>query len=536
MNKEKIGQFGKIFMYIFPAILGFCGMVRADQGGFLECAYKTVQLYLVEFAVEGDVMNWQLEWARWLAPLATVAFILSFLYSVVENMKIWFLTKVTDLIAIHGNSTNIDLVLKNLGSRAIHSDKIMAFRARRHVLMFDDDFDMYRFLDEHGSHLLDDPDKEVFLCSEKILRGSYENKQLVVCNVAENCARDYWKKHPLIHEKEKILIIGFENYGQRLLTQAVLKNVVSTDSQIEYHVAGDYHTYLAKHNRLHKAVHVKKVKEIGQAKDFKPYDPICDNHDMVFFYDVPWCEVLNQDIKFDRIILAYDTDAQNLDVLNELKSYYVNPVCYIKFTDTKVLKALWDLEKENIIPYGIDEELYEPEVILKERLFDHAKMIHARYFAKWQCDGNCDGKSCGNKEGDEVKNLKICAHCPRLLVDWNKQSTFIRYSNVAQADHMEEKLRLLLGVEDGAVLLDKAGIGKEACDAYEKLSYDEQKNLWQIEHIRWNRYHFMNNWDYNEKRDNPNRKHHLLVPFESLSRIEQEKDADAYLALDEILI
>ena len=67
------------------------------------------------------------------------------------------------------------------------------------------------------------------------------------------------------------------------------------------------------------------------------------------------------------------------------------------------------------------------------------------------------------------------------------------------------------------------------------FGYEQQKTLWQIEHIRWNRYHFMNNWDYAEKRDNPNRKHHLLVPFDTLSAVEQEKDADAYIALEELL-
>jgi hypothetical protein len=161
-------------------------------------------------------------------------------------------------------------------------------------------------------------------------------------------------------------------------------------------------------------------------------------------------------------------------------------------------------------------------------------MIHARYFAKWQCDGQCNEKSCGNKDEKGISSLRTCSECPKLLEDWNKLSTFLRYSNVAQADHIQEKLRMLLGEEE-LISLDAEGVGKKAIDAYKRLNYDQQKILWQIEHIRWDRYHFMNNWDYAQKRDNAGRKHHLLVPFDSLSSLEQEKDADAYIALEELL-
>ncbi len=535
MNKKRLGDLGKMVLFVLPFFVGFYGVYMADHGDISECAYKAVQLYLMEYNIEGST-NMAIEIAKWTAPMATVAVILSAIFSFVENVRIWIMTKVKDMIAIHGDSCNIDLVMKNLGSKAIHSEKIMAFRARRHVLMFENDFDMYHFMDEHGTRLLGNKKKQVFLCSDKIQRGNYENNQLVVCNVAENCAREYWKKYPVTHGKEKILIIGFGNYGQKILTQGLLKNIIAVDSSIEYHVTGSgYQTYLAKYHKLHKVVHTKYVDKMGEVKDLKPYDDICDNHDFVYFYDMTWYDVMSRGMEFDRIILAYDTDAQNLDVLNELKLHYVTPVCHIKFEDCRILEALWDLEKQNIVPYGVNEELYEPEIILKEVLFDHAKMIHARYFAKWLCDGHCNGSSCGNKVEDGVCSLRTCSQCPKLLEDWNKLSTFLRYSNVAQADHIQEKLRILLGKEEGIDYLESPGIGKKALEAYKELSYEQQKTLWQIEHIRWNRYHFMNNWDYAEKRDNPNRKHHLLVPFDTLSAVEQEKDADAYIALEELL-
>lgn len=531
MERENIKIIGKLILFLTPFCIGFYGIVKLQEGTLLDCAYKTVQLYVMEFGIESECLNWQLEIARWLAPIATAAVILSVLYSLVDNIHIWFKIRTQDMIAVHGNSANIDLVLKNLGKKAICSDQYMAFYARRHILMFENDFDMYHFMDENGVRMLHDTQKEIFLCSEKITRGNYENKQLVVCNIAENCARNYWEKFPIRDKKEKILIIGFDNYGQRILTQALLKNVIATDSSIEYHIVGNYHSYLAKHYKLDKVVHIKEVFCEGKIKEVKEYNDICDNHDVVYFYNMEWFEVLARGETYDRVIITEDLDAANIELLNELKAYYMIPYYYIKFSDEKILMALWNIEKENIIPFGVNEEMYNPETILKEKLFYYAKMIHARYYAKYSCDGYCNGIHCKSKKENGSESLKRCVNCPKLLNDWNRQSAFIRYSNVAQADHINEKLKILLGDYEDY----KQGKGHEAVKVYMALADCEKERLWQIEHIRWNRYHFMNNWDYAPKRDNEKRLHHLLIPFSELSYIEKKKDEDAYLALGELL-
>ena len=52
----------------------------------------------------------------------------------------------------------------------------------------------------------------------------------------------------------------------------------------------------------------------------------------------------------------------------------------------------------------------------------------------------------------------------------------------------------------------------------------EEETIWRMEHIRWCRYHYYNRWSYAKERDNANRKHHLLVPFDELPQSEKEKD------------
>ena len=520
MYKKILKWLGKMVFLLLPGVLGFLGYRQIGGKSILDNLFETIHLYSFSCGVSGADMNLALEIARWTAPAVTATVLLTVLFSLMENIKMWFVTRFTEGIAIHGDSDKISCFLKNLGWKGFRSDKKMSFRAKK------DDFAMYRFLKEHKKELLGEK-KEVYLCSENILRGNYEDKHLTICNIAENCAREYWRKYPVAHKKEKILLIGFENYGQRLLTQAILKNVISMDSEIEYHVAGGYQSYLSKHSKLNKAVHVKIVDQEGKEKEYLAHETICDNQDTLYFYDMPWYEVMSRGIDFDRIILINDADEENLSVLNELKRYYVCQNCHIKFTDRRILEALWGDNKKEIIVFGTDEELYEPDVILKEKLFEHAKMIHARYYAKWQCDGICSGRPCGNKNKTGILSLRKCAACPKMIDDWNKQTTFIRYSNVAQADHIPEKLRLLVGsdCEDGA----------QVYAVYERLSCEEKTDLWHLEHIRWNRYHFMNNWDFAEKRDNANRRHHLLKPFEELPLKEQEKDGDAYETLADIL-
>lgn len=583
VKNEKIVNIIKGILYVTPFFVGWYGIYLLGEGDWLECAYKSVQLYLMEYSVETEPLNFATTIAKVAAPLVTVAFLVNFLYSVLENLQIWWKLRKKDTVVLHGDSANIDLVQKKLGNRAIVSERASVFRAHKHMLMFNEDVDMYHFIEKNGVKLFYEGEKTLFLCSEKILRGCYENSNIVVCNVAENCARNYWKKYPICmvngengpeFVNEKILFIGFDNYGQRLLTQAILKNVVSDNSCIEYHICGkfsncgvdvekdEYASYLDTHLMLHKAVNVKRVGVDGTVRDYRPREEICENQDTVYFHEASWQKVLGRSSIFDRIIICKDLDAENMEILNELKTFFVVDSCYIKYTDRKILEQLWNCKRENIHTFGANVELYDPEVILKETLFRQAMMIHGRYYAKYVCQGIITGGYCENqvleeqldengklcKKVKKIQCLGKCVECPKLKKDWSVQNNFIRYSNVAQADHIPEKIRILLGP---SISMDTKNVNKMLVEAYEALKplndpsiESEQERdakvkklhqLWKIEHIRWNRYYFMNNWDYEEQRDKNRRKHNLLVRYEELPMYEQEKDEDTYLSLGELL-
>ena len=68
-------------------------------------------------------------------------------------------------------------------------------------------------------------------------------------------------------------------------------------------------------------------------------------------------------------------------------------------------------------------------------------------------------------------------------------------------------------------------LSKEKAYAVFAAADEEQRERYRrIEHVRWMRFLYMNNWRWAEKRDNAARLHPLLLPYEQLSRENQVKD------------
>ena len=69
----------------------------------------------------------------------------------------------------------------------------------------------------------------------------------------------------------------------------------------------------------------------------------------------------------------------------------------------------------------------------------------------------------------------------------------------------------------------------------ENLEPHEIAVLSEIEHIRWNKYHYLYNWEYSPVRCNVERKHNCLKPFADLYDFDKKKDFAAYEYLAEII-
>ena len=95
---------------------------------------------------------------------------------------------------------------------------------------------------------------------------------------------------------------------------------------------------------------------------------------------------------------------------------------------------------------------------------------------------------------------------------WLALDTFSRYSNISASDYHSVQLKMIAAQGWG-----------------EPLESSQIELLANLEHIRWCRYHYLNNWTYGspengKNKDMDRRIHMCLRPYESLADEEREKD------------
>jgi hypothetical protein len=197
--------------------------------------------------------------------------------------------------------------------------------------------------------------------------------------------------------------------------------------------------------------------------------------DKIIFHDGNFLTDLSVMLEFDRIILASDL-SENIINLNMLTSYTCCRNIHIS-APVKEIAEMFNVNlaaekygKYNIEVFGTTEELDVEEYIFKDVLNGNASLLHNRYetdFPQWGA--------------------------------WENLSGFLKRSNISSADLATVVRRLYdLGIAEN--------------------------ELAEIEHIRWCRFHWLNNWSYAEQRDNKNRKHNLLVSYADLSEDDKAKD------------
>ncbi len=175
---------------------------------------------------------------------------------------------------------------------------------------------------------------------------------------------------------------------------------------------------------------------------------------------------------FDRIILCGDGGAgQNIRTLGRLlaSAALKHPV-HVYAPNGDIVSDLFG--KERVVCFGMAEEIASADMILNQRSMEAARRQHEDYVSRY-----------GG-------------------IPWEELDGFTRGSNVSSADYMYVTERLL-------------GKGVRV------------ETLAELEHIRWCRYHYLNNWRYASVTDKSRRLHNCLLPFAELSEEEQRKDIEA---------
>lgn len=411
--------------------------------------------------------NLLVEIARWLAPLATASGVLLVVSVLRTRLRAYWSYCRGDSVAVYGPEEEKAALLPKLGRRSFDGGERVV-RAHRYILLGANGLDFYI---QHRSKL---ENKPVYLQCSDLPAQAVSSPMLRLFCPEEIAARLFWKEHNLYElsaargHRLNIVFLGFGRLGENLLTYGLQDNIFAPDQKIAYHIFGASGQYAATHRQL------------GQIED------------PVTFYDAPWYTQLPLLEQADRILVL--EQEKQLPLLQSLLLATIRPHFYVFAPEGAGFDLLEGAGRFKILPWR--DAAQSPEYIFSDTLYRRAKRINLRYAHIYS----------GIEENDE-----------NMQTEWEKLDSFTRYSNISAADYHEMRLAML------------ASMGVSAKDAVA----DVQRLEWlsELEHIRWCRYHYLNNWcegkpENGKNKDAQQRIHADLVAYADLTDAEKEKDRE----------
>lgn len=452
-------------VFFVPLIFGLTGFAIIDREPFLDALFKSIGLYAMDY--QETPPNFWIELGRWTAPLATASGILLIAASLRDRIRDHIRYCRGGSIAVYGPDQEKMPMLAQLGRRGIDG-KERFVQAERYILLGSEaeNFDFYT------RHRLELRQSAVYLRCSSLPAQSVSAPGLSLFCPEETAARLFWKRRRLYRasacreHRLKLVFLGFGKLGEELLTYGLQNNLFAPDQRIEYHVFGDGRAFSATHTELH-----------------------CIS-DPIFFHPGPWYTMLPL-VEEAQLVVVLEQDEQ-LSLLKDLLSVTRREKIDVFSTGSAGVKLLAGQERLAVFEWR--QEAQALEHILGEALLERAKRINLRYAHLYR---------------------SVPENSETMQEQWQMLDVFTRYSNIGAADYHEVRLDML----------DVMGI---SCDP-ESLLPEHLELLAELEHIRWCRYHYLNNWKYgqpkNDRRKDPKMKLHAdLLPYRELPETEKRKD------------
>ena len=470
MKKQLGRNLLKVMFFFLPLGLTIYGYLSIHEETFLNAAFIGVAMYVMNY---GDTPpNIYVEIARWMAPLATASGLILIFITLREKARREITYLCGGSIAVYGDGADVVDILAQIKRKGIQGPENQMVRAERYILMYTDERNSYDFYRRNLDVL---SEKQVYIKSSILRPQETECDNLHFFQYEEAQSRAYWKEQSLIQEaidKEyqlRIVLIGGGKLGESLLVEGLQKNIFHPDQRIEYHVFYVDPKYIACRPGIQRIA------------------------DPVVFHEEEWYHAIPCLDEADRILVS--DQMNDIEFLQDLLAIVPYRRIDVFSHESELLNRLF--QRPDLHIYDAEQEGKKLENILNEALFEQAKLLNWNYEVLYGAD----------KKEQESKEIL-----------WSRLDAFTRYSNVNSVDYHEIRIQML-----------KILTGSEQTDPDTYLPYLELFS--ELEHIRWCRYHFLNDWDYgipaNGKAKDPKlRIHRSLLPYRCLSEEEKDKDRD----------
>lgn len=455
------------FLPVLPLIVGVIGFVVLAREPFLDSVFNCMIMYVMNYT---DVPpNILVEIARWTAPLATAGGVLIAFSSLQKRIVYLWKYLRGGSVAVYGPEKDKGLILKQLGKRGIDGRDSL-IKAERYILL-DEESESFEFYHANEAELRN---HLVYIKCASLPVQSISEPNLKLFCPEEIAARLFWRQRDVfsLWKKSsgtmKIVFLGFGKLGEELICQGLQNNLFAPEQRLEYHVFGDCSTFLATHTSL---------SEIS--------DPI-------IMHEEPWYDSLELIEQADFVVVLQQEEQSAL--IKMLLSTTFRHEVDVFSAQEPAIELL--AQQDRLRYFKWRTEAMDLKLLFEDTLYLRAKRINLRYCHLYQ----------GVEETGENTEK-----------EWKRLDAFTRYSNISAADYHELRLKQL----------EAQGLSDEPGD----FSAETMEQLAELEHIRWCRYHYLNNWKYgqpdNGKSKDPTRRiHTLLCPYEELSEAEKEKDRE----------
>lgn len=314
-------------------------------------------------------------------------------------------------------------------------------------------------------------DRSVYLKCRTLPAQASAPANLRLYSPEETAARLFWKRSEILALSEK--------HGHRM------DIVLLGFGQLGKHLL----TTALQQNIFHPEQHISYHifgNDDGFAATHRQLNEISDP---VIFHDCVWYEELPLLDHAAMVIVAEQTDQTAL--VEKLLLTLPHSRIHVLAADSLGLEILDEQNRLQLFHW--EQEATSPEQIFSTKLYENAMHLHLAYTERYRGS---------NRSAED---------------EWADLNGFTRYSNISAADYFEVLCTLLRS--------------RQQPTDFASLSDEWVEQLAELEHIRWCRYHYLNNWTYGipdngMAKDSAKRIHRSLVPYHALSENEKLKDKE----------